>query len=250
MLPDSESQEPKENNEENNSGISQDSRQDNNSSKGKKRITEAKDVKSHHHLVQYVEYLLEDKGYRRSEFKNLKSDEMSYTKMHQNGQGAYGKGYDVDFVIFHEKFHSDLLCIKCLWQSDVVNENHEYIVDVASIAQGKYKTIIVIGDRIYNIDLKKWLFDQAGRNRLMGVFYWDKFRVNESRDEYGKITCSCIHHSSDEKRERLENVMRDLTECQGGAGRHKCPYCAYERGWQDAIEELTNPVTSCHPKVR
>ena len=250
MLPDNESQEPNGNNEENNSGISQDSRQDSNSSKGKKRITEAKDVKSHHHLVQYVEYLLEDKGYRRSEFKKLKSDEMSYTKVHQNGPGAYGKGYDVDFVIFHEKFHSDFLCIKCLWQSDVVNENHEYIVDVASIAQGKYKTIIVIGDRIYNIDLKKWLFDQAGRNRLMGVFYWDKFRVNESRDEYGKITCSCIHHNSDKKRERLENVMRDLTECQGGAGRHKCPYCAYERGWQDAIEELTNPVTSCHPKVR
>ena len=249
MLPNSESQEPNDNNEESKFDSTQSSRHDSNSSKGIKRITKAKDVKNHHHLVQYVEHLLKDKGYKRSEFKKLKSHEMSYTKVYQNGPGAYGKGYDVDFVIFHKKFHSDFLCIKCLWQSDVVNDNHEYIFDVASIAQGKYKTIIVIGDKVHNNNLKKWLFDQAGRNGLMGVFYWDKFRVNKSRDEYGKITCSCIHHDSDIKRERLENVMRDLTECQGGAGRHKCPYCAYERGWQDAIEELTNPVTSCHPKV-
>ena len=250
MLPDGESKKPNDIDGENNSDSCRDPQKVNSSSKGTKEITEAKDVENHHHLVQYVEHLLKDRGYERSEFKKLKSYERSYAKKHDNGPGAYGKGYEVDFIIFHRKFHSDFLCIKCLWQSNIVNDSHEYVFDVASIAQGEYNTVIVIGDKIYDASLKKWLFDQAGRNKLMGVFYWDKFRVNQSQDEYGKITCSCIHHDTDQKRERLENVMRDLTECQGGAGRHKCPYCAYERGWQDAIDELTNPVTSRHPKSK
>ena len=28
----------------------------------------------------------------------------------------------------------------------------------------------------------------------------------------------------------LEKLMRELPENQGGDGRHRCPYCAYERG--------------------
>ena len=28
----------------------------------------------------------------------------------------------------------------------------------------------------------------------------------------------------------LDNVMAELPENQSGSGRHKCPYCAYERG--------------------
>lgn len=31
----------------------------------------------------------------------------------------------------------------------------------------------------------------------------------------------------------LEEKMRALDENQGGAGRHKCPYCAYELGFQE-----------------
>ena len=35
----------------------------------------------------------------------------------------------------------------------------------------------------------------------------------------------------------LEDLMGELPENQSGAGRHKCPYCAHERGFAQGREQ-------------
>lgn len=48
----------------------------------------------------------------------------------------------------------------------------------------------------------------------------------------------CIIHGKGRKRDRLDEIMGELSENQGGVGRHKCPYCAYEKGFRDAIAKV------------
>lgn len=45
----------------------------------------------------------------------------------------------------------------------------------------------------------------------------------------------CTKHDTGLKRQHLESLMKEILENQGGAGRHKCPYCAYEMGFQAGI---------------
>lgn len=209
-------------------------------------------------LHEYVNDLLVYLGYQyvdKSKFASSKSKKMIYTKAYPNGPGCYATGYSVDFVVFHHEHHRDFLGIQCRWQGNGENVDNEYPFDIASIAEGDYNTIIIVGDNKSNVDSKEWLFKQTGKDKLMGVFYWNEFRksvseANVDNKDRGKITCSCRHHVKSHKREHLEEIMKSLTEYQGGEGRHKCPYCAYERGWQDAIDELTNPVKSRHPKSK
>ena len=42
---------------------------------------------------------------------------------------------------------------------------------------------------------------------------------------------SCTEHRGGDP--LLDHLMRSLPENQGGPGRHRCPYCAYERGVAD-----------------
>ena len=41
---------------------------------------------------------------------------------------------------------------------------------------------------------------------------------------------------------RLDPIMRELPDSQAQAGRHKCTYCAYLTGRQDALREILNFV--------
>ena len=43
--------------------------------------------------------------------------------------------------------------------------------------------------------------------------------------------------SSDYFRAEFDDIMKELDSNQAGEGRHKCPYCAYQRGYSDASEE-------------
>ena len=57
-----------------------------------------------------------------------------------------------------------------------------------------------------------------------------------------KSAVSCPYHArqgNDGDQSDLDNVMRTLPDKQGGAGRHKCPYCAYESGYRQAIRDVT-----------
>lgn len=44
-------------------------------------------------------------------------------------------------------------------------------------------------------------------------------------------------HYNGDRRTPHDNVMRGLPENQSGAGRHKCPYCAYEQGIKHGIKQ-------------
>lgn len=39
-------------------------------------------------------------------------------------------------------------------------------------------------------------------------------------------------------RSELDYLMRELPENQSGTGRHKCPYCAYQKGYQQALTDV------------
>ena len=48
----------------------------------------------------------------------------------------------------------------------------------------------------------------------------------------------CFHGESDDYfRSDFDPIMKELDSNQAGEGRHKCPYCAYQRGYSDASEE-------------
>ena len=46
------------------------------------------------------------------------------------------------------------------------------------------------------------------------------------------------------RRENLDNVMQRLPNNQSGKGRHKCPYCAYEAGFQEGLRARGQPLSS------
>lgn len=58
------------------------------------------------------------------------------------------------------------------------------------------------------------------------------------------------HRGSTGQTSGLEAIMTDLPENQSGAGRHKCPYCAYERGVLEGRESERNRIAKffdCSP---
>ena len=58
-------------------------------------------------------------------------------------------------------------------------------------------------------------------------------------------TATCPVHAGQENgnnREPLEDYMARLPENQSGAGRHRCPYCAYEQGYRQALVDVSSAV--------
>lgn len=59
----------------------------------------------------------------------------------------------------------------------------------------------------------------------------------------------CPRHSgpaNEPAREPQDAAMRDLPNNQSGGGRHKCPYCAYERGARDYRQQIVE-LLDCSP---
>lgn len=55
----------------------------------------------------------------------------------------------------------------------------------------------------------------------------------------------CERHAgqhNEAERAALDRIMRELQENQAGEGRHKCPYCAYERGYRQALNDVRNQL--------
>lgn len=55
----------------------------------------------------------------------------------------------------------------------------------------------------------------------------------------------CRQHAgqhNEAERAALDRVMRELPENQSGEGRHKCPYCAYERGYRQALSDVRDQL--------
>ena len=52
---------------------------------------------------------------------------------------------------------------------------------------------------------------------------------------------------NDYNRSKLEHVMSTLPNNQSGEGRHKCPYCAYNKGYKQALQDL---ISHCEISYR
>ena len=50
--------------------------------------------------------------------------------------------------------------------------------------------------------------------------------------------------ANEPNRALAEDLMRHLPANQSGAGRHKCPYCAYEEGYRQALADASTAVDS------
>ena len=55
----------------------------------------------------------------------------------------------------------------------------------------------------------------------------------------------CTRHAgryNEFRRAKLDDIMNTLPENQAGVGRHKCPYCAYERGFEAGLQRATEII--------
>ena len=55
----------------------------------------------------------------------------------------------------------------------------------------------------------------------------------------------CLKHAganSGSARAHLEQKLSELDECQAGAGRHKCAYCAFELGQKEGYEQAKREI--------
>ena len=58
----------------------------------------------------------------------------------------------------------------------------------------------------------------------------------------------CARHAgrrNEVHRIKLDDIMRTLPKNQSGGqegGRHRCPYCAYERGFEDGVQRATEII--------
>ncbi|MCY3780104.1 MAG: hypothetical protein OXG78_07340 [Chloroflexi bacterium] len=61
-----------------------------------------------------------------------------------------------------------------------------------------------------------------------------------------KQTNSCHIHRQARNREPLDHIMLQLPFSQAGeegkSGRHKCAYCAYERGFADGLQQAAKKI--------
>lgn len=56
-----------------------------------------------------------------------------------------------------------------------------------------------------------------------------------------------LHHAgqgNSSERKKLKPVMEKLHENQSGEGRHKCPYCAYEKGYAAGYKKARRDLGS------
>ena len=58
-------------------------------------------------------------------------------------------------------------------------------------------------------------------------------------------TCTRHGRGTEARRAKLDDIMRTLPKSQSGGkegGRHKCSYCAYERGFEDGLQRATEII--------
>ena len=70
-----------------------------------------------------------------------------------------------------------------------------------------------------------------------------KKEAPRQRERFEPDDCP-IHagHGNSVSRELLDPRLVQLSSNQSGAGRHKCVYCAYERGYRQALDDILASV--------
>lgn len=65
--------------------------------------------------------------------------------------------------------------------------------------------------------------------------------MDEVINEDSSIDKGCPKHSglsNEGNRKPYDSIMQELDNNQSGIGRHKCPYCAYNKGRQDMKQQI------------
>ncbi len=88
-----------------------------------------------------------------------------------------------------------------------------------------------------------------GHGSTSRAFYAKKPLVRHiiGLDQAISLDVDCTIHAgkhNTHRRENLDNVMQRLPNNQSGKGRHKCPYCAYEAGFQDGLRARGHALAS------
>lgn len=47
----------------------------------------------------------------------------------------------------------------------------------------------------------------------------------------------CTKHKQEDAREKYKKIMESLPDSQAGSARHKCSYCAYDKGYEKGLED-------------
>ena len=71
----------------------------------------------------------------------------------------------------------------------------------------------------------------------------ERFRVSRRRGADCRSHAGSMNASN---REQMDSIMAALPANQSGRGRHKCPYCAYVMGYEDALAEIGYELSTKH----
>ncbi len=136
-------------------------------------------------LEDFVADILDERGYRfiprERFFPSRELEQPVFTRQYEMGKDIYGKKRRVDAILYHPRLWPDCLVIQSKWQASSGSVEEKYPYEVLSIAQNEFDTIIVLDGGGYTAGAKQWLVNQAGKNRLLGVFDQGEFSRFASR---------------------------------------------------------------------
>ena len=90
------------------------------------------------------------------------------------GTNIHGKKRTVDFILYHPRRWPDCLVLQCKWQTSAGSVDEKYPFEVECIAQGSFKTIIVLDGGGYSEEARQWLLAQRGKRNLVDVCSQDE----------------------------------------------------------------------------
>lgn len=94
-----------------------------------------------------------------------------------------------------------------------------------------------------------------GHGSTSRAFYAKKPFLTAVMESHRKVRIArrhdtdCRRHAglrNGRNREPMDSIMEALPANQSGTGRHKCPYCAYVTGYEDALAEIGQELTAKH----
>ena len=92
-----------------------------------------------------------------------------FARQCQIGADIYGKNRHVDFILFRPVKWSECLVLQCKWQASFGSVEEKYCVEVLSIGECEFPSIIVLDGGGYSNGAEAWLKKQAGNSNLVSV---------------------------------------------------------------------------------
>ena len=146
-------------------------------------------------LMNFVEKILQKRGYTYVE-ENFETLQPSltplYTKLDMNGNGVFGTGYRVSFIVFNPNSYPNTFCIQCRWQGISGSTDRKLAFDVDSIRIGRYETVALIGGPELKQSVEDWLRRCSGKRKLNRIFRPREFYYFSKGSEFENLGDSKI----------------------------------------------------------